>query len=395
MKTQVAIIGAGPSGLLLGQLLTVAGIDNVILERRSADYVLSRIRAGVLEQGTVDLLREAEVADNLDAQGLIHDGFSIAFDGELVRIDLAGLTGGKHVTVYGQTEVTRDLMAARKARGATTYYEADDVQPHALDSDAPYVTFTHNGEQQRLDCAYIAGCDGYHGVSRTCIPEDRLKIFEREYPLGWLGVMVEAPPVTEELIYATHPRGFALCSMRSPSRSRYYIQVPATESPDDWSDEAFWAELKRRLPEDTADALITGDSIDKSVAPLRSFVAEPMQHGRLILLGDAAHIVPPTGAKGLNLAISDVNTAYRLFQAIYNDGRTDLLERYSATCLSRVWKSERFSWWMTTNLHRFADEADFNTRIQQAELGYYLGSEAGRTTIAENYVGLPMASLEP
>lgn len=395
MKTQVAIIGAGPSGLLLGQLLTVAGIDNVILERRSADYVLGRIRAGVLEQGTVDLLREAEVAANLDAQGLIHDGFNIAFDGKLVRIDLAGLTDGKHVTVYGQTEVTRDLMAAREARGATTWHEADDVQPHAIDSDAPYITFTHNGEPQRLDCAYIAGCDGYHGVSRTCIPDDRLKTFERNYPLGWLGVMADTPPVNDELIYATHERGFALCSMRSTTRSRYYIQVPDTESPDNWSDEAFWAELKRRLPEHVADTLITGESIDKSVAPLRSFVAEPMQHGRLILLGDAAHIVPPTGAKGLNLAISDVSTAYRLFRAIHEDSRVDLLERYSATCLSRIWKSERFSWWMTTNLHKFTDDADFNTRIQQAELGYYLGSTAGRTTIAENYVGLPFARLEP
>jgi 4-hydroxybenzoate 3-monooxygenase len=394
MKTEVAIIGAGPAGLLLGQLLTVAGIDNVILERRSGDYVLGRIRAGVLEQGTVDLLHEAEVADNLDAHGLIHDGFDIAFAGERVRIDLSGLTGGRHVTVYGQTEVTRDLMAARKQRGATTWYEVDDVQPHAIDSDAPYVTFTHDGEPQRLDCAFIAGCDGYHGVSRRCIPQARLNLFERTYPVGWLGVMAETPPVAEELIYATHPRGFALCSMRSPTRSRYYIQVPDDEDPDNWSDEAFWAELKRRLPESVADALITGESIDKSVAPLRSFVAEPMQHGRLLLLGDAAHIVPPTGAKGLNLAISDVHTAYRLFQRIYRDGRMDLLERYSATCLSRVWKTERFSWWMTANLHRFSENEDFESRIQHAELGYFLSSRAGRTTIAENYVGLPYASLE-
>ncbi|KEZ78622.1 4-hydroxybenzoate 3-monooxygenase [Salinisphaera hydrothermalis] len=393
MKTQVAIIGAGPSGLLLGQLLAVAGIDNVILERRSGDYVLSRIRAGVLEQGTVDLLREAGVDDNLNAHGLIHDGFDIAFNGERVRIDLAGLTGGKHVTVYGQTEVTRDLMNAREAIGATTFYEADKVKPHAIDTDSPYVTFNHKGQKYRLDCAYVAGCDGFHGVSRTCIPEDRLRIFEREYPLGWLGVLSDTPPVSDELIYATHDRGFAMCSMRSPTRSRYYIQVPDTESPDNWSDEAFWAELKRRLPEAVAENLVTGPSIEKSVAPLRSFVAEPMQHGRLILLGDAAHIVPPTGAKGLNLAISDVNTAYRLFRAIYDRGRTDLLERYSATCLSRVWKTERFSWWMTTNLHKFSATEDFDTRMQQAELGYYLGSEAGRATIAENYVGLPFAEL--
>lgn len=394
MKTQVAIIGAGPAGLLLGQLLTVAGIDNVILERRSADYVLSRIRAGVLEQGTVNLLREAGVDTNLDAHGLVHDGFDIAFAGERVRIDLTGLTGGKHVTVYGQTEVTRDLMNARESLGASTYYEADNVQPQAIDTDSPYVTFIHEGEQYHLDCAYIAGCDGFHGVSRGCIPEDRLKTFEREYPLGWLGVLSDTPPVAEELIYATHERGFAMCSMRSPSRSRYYIQVPDTESPDNWSDEAFWTELKRRLPEPVADTLVTGASIEKSVAPLRSFVAEPMQHGRLILLGDAAHIVPPTGAKGLNLAVSDVNTAYRLFQAIYDDGRTDLLERYSATCLSRVWKTERFSWWMTANLHKFSATEDFDTRMQQAELGYYLGSKAGRATIAENYVGLPFAELE-
>ncbi len=394
MKTQVAIIGAGPSGLLLGQLLARAGIDNVILERRSADYVLSRIRAGVLEQGTVDLLREAGVAENLDAHGLIHTGFDIAFAGERVRIDLPELADGKHVTVYGQTEVTRDLMNAREAIGATTWYEAEDVQPHAVDTDAPYVTFTHDGREHRLDCAYVAGCDGSHGVSRGCIPADRLKIFEREYPLGWLGVMAETPPVADELIYATHERGFALCSMRSSTRSRYYIQVPDTESPDAWSDDQFWAELKRRLPDDAAEALVTGDSIEKSVAPLRSSVTEPMQHGRLILLGDAAHIVPPTGAKGLNLAISDVNTAYRLFRRIYDDGRAGLIGRYSATCLARIWKTERFSWWMTTNLHKFSDTADFNSRIQQAELGYYLNSRAGRATIAENYVGLPFAELE-
>lgn len=394
MKTQVVIIGAGPSGLLLGQLLSNAGIDNVILERRSVDYVLSRVRAGILEQGTVDLLHEAGVAANLDYYGLPHNGFSIAFEGQLHRIDLPGLTGGQHVTVYGQTEVTRDLVKARAGIGAQTWYEADDVQPHAVDSDAPYVTFTHQGQTQRIDCAYIAGCDGYHGVARRCIPAERLQTFEREYPLGWLGVLADTPPVSEELIYATHERGFALCSMRSPTRSRYYIQVSNTESPDNWSDDQFWAELKRRLPETVAENLVTGESLDKSVAPLRSFVAEPMQYGRLILLGDAAHIVPPTGAKGLNLAISDVNTAYRMFQGIYHQGRLELLERYSATCLQRVWKTERFSWWMTSNLHKFADKPDFTARIQQAELEYYLGSTAGRTTIAENYVGLPRASLE-
>ncbi|RJS91103.1 4-hydroxybenzoate 3-monooxygenase [Salinisphaera sp. Q1T1-3] len=393
MKTEVAIIGAGPSGLLLGQLLTNAGIDNVILERRSGAYVLSRIRAGVLEQGTVDLLREAGVADNLDANGLIHDGFEIAFNGDRVRIDLEGLTGGKHVTVYGQTAVTEDLMNARRAAGATTYYEAEDVTPHDVTTDAPYVSFTHEGTAYRLDCAYIAGCDGFHGVSRRSIPAERLNTFSREYPLGWLGVMSETPPVAEELIYATHERGFAMCSMRSPTRSRYYIQVAADESPDNWSDEAFWAELKQRLPADVAGQLVTGPSIEKSVAPLHSFVAEPMQYGRMLLLGDAAHIVPPTGAKGLNLAVSDVNTAYRVFRQIYDHSRPEALNAYSATCLSRIWKTERFSWWMTSNLHKFSDTPDFNSRMQRAEISYYLDSKAGRATIAENYVGLPFAAL--
>ena len=394
MKTQVAIIGAGPSGLLLGQLLARQGIDNVILERRSGEYVLSRIRAGVLEQGTADLLREAGVAERMDSEGLPHSGFALAFGNQQIRIDLEDLTGGKTVLVYGQTEVTRDLMDARAQIGATTCYEADDVQPHDLESDAPYVTFTHEGEQKRLDCDYIAGCDGFHGVSRTCIPADRLKTFEREYPIGWLGLLSDTPPVDEELIYASHDRGFALCSMRSSTRSRYYIQVPDTEDADNWSDDAFWAELKRRLPEHVADELVTGESIEKSVAPLRSFVAEPMQHGRLLLLGDAAHIVPPTGAKGLNLACSDVNTAFRLLTKIYEENRTDLIPRYSETCLRRVWKSERFAWWMTSNLHTFSENDNFLSRMQRAELDYYTQSRAGLTTIAENYVGLPFETLE-
>ncbi|ROO28975.1 4-hydroxybenzoate 3-monooxygenase [Salinisphaera orenii] len=394
MKTQVAIIGAGPSGLLLGQLLARRGIDNVILERRSGEYVLSRIRAGVLEQGTADLLREAGVADRMDSEGLPHTGFALAFGGRQVRVDLEELTGGKTVIVYGQTEVTRDLMNAREEVGATTFYEADDVQPHDLESDTPYLTFTHDGEEKRLDCDYIAGCDGFHGVARTCIPEDRLRIFEREYPIGWLGLLADTPPVDDELIYASHDRGFALCSMRSSTRSRYYIQVPDTEDADDWSDDAFWAELKRRLPEHVANRLVAGESIEKSVAPLRSFVAEPMQHGRLLLLGDAAHIVPPTGAKGLNLACSDVNTAFRLLCKIYEEGRGDLLPRYSETCLRRVWKSERFAWWMTTNLHTFSDNDNFLSRMQRAEHDYYTNSTAGLTTIAENYVGLPFEMLE-
>lgn len=394
MKTQVAIIGAGPSGLLLGQLLQRAGIDNVILERRSGEYVLSRIRAGVLEQGMVDLLREAGVDRRMDVEGLPHDGVELAFDNRRVRIDLSALTGGKQVMVYGQTEVTRDLMEARAAEGGQTLYEVDNVQPHDLETDAPYITFEHNGETQRLDCDYVAGCDGYHGVSRQSIPADRLKTFERVYPFGWLGLLSDTPPVSDELIYARHERGFALCSMRSQTRSRYYVQVPLDEKVEDWSDARFWEELKRRLPEDVAANLVTGPSLEKSIAPLRSFVAEPMQHGRLFLVGDAAHIVPPTGAKGLNLAASDVNTLYRLMVKVYHEGRIDLVPRYSQTCLKRVWKAERFSWWMTSILHKFSEDEDFGARMQQAELDYVTGSEAGLTTIAENYVGLPYEPLE-
>ena len=394
MKTQVAIIGAGPSGLLLGQLLSRQGIDNVILERKSGEYVLSRIRAGVLEQGMVDLLREAGVDERMNAEGLPHDGFELAFDNRRVRVDLAALTGGSKVMVYGQTEVTRDLMEAREASGTTTIYEADNVQLHDLESEAPWVTFEKNGETVRLDCDYVAGCDGFHGVSRKSIPEGRIKEFEKVYPFGWLGLLSDTPPVAEELIYARHERGFALCSMRSSTRSRYYIQVGLDEKVEDWSDERFWEELKRRLPDDVAAKLVTGPSIEKSIAPLRSFVVEPMQYGRLFLVGDAAHIVPPTGAKGLNLAASDVNTLYRLMVKVFQEGRTDLIPNYSRTCLKRIWKAERFSWWMTTMLHKFSEEEDFATRMQQAELDYVTGSEAGLTTIAENYVGLPYESLE-
>ncbi|WP_302140616.1 4-hydroxybenzoate 3-monooxygenase [Halomonas alkalicola] len=394
MKTQVAIIGAGPSGLLLGQLLSRQGIDNVILERKSGEYVLSRIRAGVLEQGMVDLLREAGVDARMDAEGLPHDGFELAFDNRRVRVDLAALTGGSKVMVYGQTEVTRDLMEAREASGTTTIYEADNVQLHDLESEAPWVTFEKNGETVRLDCDYVAGCDGFHGVSRKSIPEGRIKEFEKVYPFGWLGILSDTPPVSDELIYASHERGFSLCSMRSETRSRYYIQVPLDEKVEDWSDERFWEELKRRLPDDVAAKLVTGPSIEKSIAPLRSFVVEPMQYGRLFLVGDAAHIVPPTGAKGLNLAASDVNTLYRLMVKVFQEGRTDLIPNYSRTCLKRIWKAERFSWWMTTMLHKFSEEEDFATRMQQAELDYVTGSEAGLTTIAENYVGLPYESLE-
>ena len=394
MKTQVAIIGAGPSGLLLGQLLSRQGIDNVILERKSGEYVLSRIRAGVLEQGMVDLLREAGVDARMNEEGLPHDGFELAFDNRRVRVDLAALTGGSKVMVYGQTEVTRDLMEAREATGGTTIYEADNVQLHDLESEAPWVTFEKDGETHRLDCDYVAGCDGFHGVSRKSIPEGRIKEFEKVYPFGWLGILSDTPPVSDELIYASHERGFSLCSMRSETRSRYYIQVALDEKVGDWSDERFWEELKRRLPDDVAAKLVTGPSIEKSIAPLRSFVVEPMQYGRLFLVGDSAHIVPPTGAKGLNLAASDVNTLYRLMVKVYQEGRTDLIPNYSATCLKRIWKAERFSWWMTSMLHKFSEEEDFNTRMQQAELDYATSSEAGLTTIAENYVGLPYESLE-
>ncbi|WP_339473749.1 4-hydroxybenzoate 3-monooxygenase [Pseudomonas sp. RL_5y_Pfl2_69] len=394
MRTQVAIIGAGPSGLLLGQLLHNAGIDNVIIERQTGEYVLGRIRAGVLEQGMVDLLRQAGVSQRMDAEGLVHDGFELALDDRQVHIDLKGLTGGKTVMVYGQTEVTRDLMAAREEAGAQTLYSASNVQPHGMKTDTPYVTFDKEGESWRLDCDYIAGCDGFHGVARQSIPSDVLKIFERVYPFGWLGVLADTPPVNDELVYAKHERGFALCSQRSATRSRYYLQVPAQEKVEDWSDQRFWDELKTRLPKALAERLITGPSIEKSIAPLRSFVVEPMQFGRMFLVGDAAHIVPPTGAKGLNLAASDVSTLFNILLKVYGEGRTDLLERYSEVCLRRVWKAERFSWWMTSMLHRFPDSDGFSQRIADSELAYFVDSRAGRTTIAENYVGLPYEAIE-
>lgn len=394
LKTQVAIIGAGPSGLLLGQLLHNAGIQTLILERQSADYVQGRIRAGVLEQGMVDLLREAGVSQRMDAEGLVHDGFEIALNGRLTAIDLKALTGGQSVMIYGQTEVTRDLVAARAAAGATTLYEASDVQPHDLKSEQPWLTFEHAGQTCRLECDYIAGCDGFHGVARQSIPAEALKVFERVYPFGWLGILADTPPVHAELVYAKHPRGFALCSMRSSTRSRYYLQVPQDEAVQQWSDERFWDELKARLPSPLAEQLVTGPSIEKSIAPLRSFVVEPMQYGRLFLLGDAAHIVPPTGAKGLNLAASDVSTLFRILLKVYREGRLDLLEKYSAICLRRVWKAERFSWWMTSMLHQFPQADGFSQRIAESELDYFIHSEAGRKTIAENYVGLPYEPIE-
>ncbi|QRY78293.1 4-hydroxybenzoate 3-monooxygenase [Pseudomonas sp. PDNC002] len=393
MKTQIAIIGAGPAGLLLGQLLHKAGIDTVILERQPPDYVLDRIRAGVLEQGTAELLREAGAGARMDAEGLLHDGFEMVLNGRRERIDLKALTGGKQVMVYGQTEVTRDLMQARAACGAMSVYEAADVELHDVTREKPYVTFTHQGERVRLDCDYIAGCDGFHGVARRSIPAERLSIFERVYPFGWLGLLSDTPPVNHELIYASSERGFSLCSQRSATRSRYYLQVGLEEKVEDWSDGRFWEELKRRIPEEVARQLVTGPSLEKSIAPLRSFVVEPLQYGRLFLVGDAGHIVPPTGAKGLNLAASDVNTLYRLLVKVYGEGRRDLLEQYSPIALRRIWKAERFSWWMTSMLHRFPDNDAFTRRMLETELDYFLGSKAGRTTIAENYVGLPFEEV--
>lgn len=394
MKTQVAIIGAGPSGLLLGQLLQRAGIDNVILERQSPDYVLGRIRAGVLEQGTVDLLRESGAHARMDAEGLPHDGFELVLDGRRERIDLKGLTGGKNVMVYGQTEVTRDLMEARQASGALSIYEAGDVQLHEVQGEKPYVTFSKDGETARLDCDYIAGCDGFHGVSRQTIPADKLKTYERVYPFGWLGLLSDTPPVNHELIYASSERGFSLSSMRSATRSRYYLQVGLDEKVEDWSDERFWDELKRRLPADAAARLVTGPSLEKSIAPLRSFVVEPLQYGKLFLVGDAGHIVPPTGAKGLNLAASDVDALYRILVKVYGEGRVELLQRYSEVALRRIWKAERFSWWMTSMLHKFPDNDAFTQKMLDTELAYFLDSQAGRTCIAENYVGLPFERID-
>ena len=391
MKTQVAIIGAGPSGLLMGQLLHRCGIDNVSLERQTPQYVLGRIRAGVLEHGLVNLMREAGVSAHMDEHGLEHDGFTLAFQGRCHRVDMKALTG-KSVLVYGQTEVTRDLMAARQASGAPVYYEAADVQPHGFLDGKPRVTFTHQGKPMSLECDYIAGCDGFHGVSRKSVPQERIRHFERVYPFGWLGLLSDTPPIEDELVYVNNPRGFALCSMRSPTRSRYYLQCSLAEQVQDWSDDRFWTELATRLPEDIAGKLVTGPSIEKSIAPLRSFVAEPMKFGNLFLVGDAAHIVPPTGAKGLNLASSDVYTLYHALRDALLDGRADLLERYSEICLRRVWKAERFSWWMTTLLHTFDDDP-FGRRIQRAEQDYYTSTRAGLTTIAENYVGLPYEAV--
>ncbi|MBN8937908.1 MAG: 4-hydroxybenzoate 3-monooxygenase [Rhizobiales bacterium] len=387
-RTQVVIIGAGPSGLLLGQILDRAGIDNIVLERKSKDYVLARVRAGVLEQGTVDLLTAVGVGDRLAQDGLVHHGISLCFDQSLHRIDMTALTG-KAVTVYGQTEVTRDLMEAREAYGAKTVYEADQVTPHDFAGASPKVTYVKDGVTHEIACDFIAGCDGYHGVSRASVPAAALTTYERVYPFGWLGILAEVPPADHELIYANSPRGFALCSMRSTHRSRYYVQCPIDDRVEDWPDQRFWDELRMRLDPASAARVTTGPSFEKSIAPLRSFVAEPLRFGRLFLVGDAAHIVPPTGAKGLNLAVSDVRYLSEALIEHYGERSQAGIEAYSARALARIWKAVRFSWWMTTMLHRFPQATSFDQRIQEADLAYLVSSRAAMTSLSENYVGLP------
>jgi p-hydroxybenzoate 3-monooxygenase len=386
-RTQVAIIGAGPSGLLLSQLLHQHGVDSVILERQSREYVAGRIRAGVLEQGTVDLLVQAKIGQRLLSQRLVHDGFALGFAGKSFRVDLKGLTGDA-VSVYGQTEVTKDLMETRIAAGGRLIFEASDVSVEGFDRAHPTVRYSHGGRTHELTCDFIAGCDGYHGVCRRSIPADAMQSFERIYPFGWLGILADVPPAAHELIYSNHERGFALCSMRSMHRSRYYVQCGLDEQLEAWTDVRFWDELRRRLPASVAEAVITGPSIEKSIAPLRSFVVEPLKFGRLFLVGDAAHIVPPTGAKGLNLAAADVRVLYHALVEFYRTGRAELIDRYSAQCLRRTWKAVRFSWWFTSITHKFSEDP-FSHRLQLAELDYLTGSPAALTSVAENYVGLP------
>ena len=389
MRTQVVIIGAGPAGLLLGCLLDKHGIDNFILERQTADYVLARIRAGILEQTTVDLMYRLEAGDRLSAEGIIHHGVNIAFDKKMEAIPLGASTGGKVVTAYGQTEVTKDLYDLRMAGHSQTFYQAEDVSPADFDTDSPSVSFRHQGTEHHIDCDIIVGCDGYHGVSRASVPEAAITTYEKLYPFGWLGLLAETPPVAHEVVYANDVRGFALCSMRSMTRSRYYIQCDTTDTVEGWSDDAFWDELRRRLPAELAEPMITGPSIEKSIAPLRSFVAEPMRFGRLLLAGDAAHVVPPTGAKGLNLAFSDIHYLIEALSAFFADNDDSALSEYSRRALARIWKTERFSWYLTNLTHRFNDDP-FEQKMKEAELAYITTSEAGRISLAENYVGLPL-----
>jgi p-hydroxybenzoate 3-monooxygenase len=389
MRTHVVIIGAGPAGLLLAHLLHQQGIAAVVLERRSASHVLSRIRAGVLEQNTVAIVDRLGISRRLHAEGLVHHGIELGFDGARHRIDFQALIG-KTVTIYGQTELTRDLMHAADERGLTVIYDADNVALHDFDSRSPRVTYTKDGRTHELRCDFIAGCDGFHGVSRASLPASAYSLYERVYPFGWLGLLSDTPPAAPELIYVSSPRGFALCSARSPTRSRYYLQCALTEKVEDWSDERFWSELKRRVGEEVADQMVTGPSLEKSIAPLRSLVTEPLRFGRLLLAGDAAHIVPPTGAKGLNLAASDVQYLAEALAAYYEGSSPSALDDYSEKCLARVWKAVRFSWWMTMQLHRFADEDSFDTRMRRTELQYLVSSRAAETSLAENYVGLPL-----
>ncbi len=389
MRTQVAIIGAGPAGMLLGALLHKAGIDAVIIERRSAEYVLGRIRAGVLEQTTVDLLEQAGVAQRLHAEGLPHAGAELAFDDRLHRVDFQALTG-KHVMVYGQTEVTHDLMEARAAAGLRTVYEAAEVGVHDFDTDHPRVSWRKDGQSHELACDFIAGCDGYHGASRASVPAAAITCYEKIYPFGWLGVLADVPPARHELVYASHERGFALCSQRSLTRSRYYVQCALDDNAQRWSDDMFWDELRRRLPPEVAESVITGGSIEKSIAPLRSFVAEPMRFNRLFLAGDAAHIVPPTGAKGLNLAASDVGYLASALAEHYGEHSHAGIDAYSERCLRRIWRAERFSWWFTSLMHTFPDTGAFGRRMQLAELDYLIASPHAASAMAENYVGLPL-----
>ena len=389
MRVQVCIIGGGPSGLLLSQLLHLRGVETVVLEKYSREHVLARIRAGVLEHGFAKLMREAQCGERMDREGEIHKGFHIAHDGVMDRVDLYEYSGGSSVVVYGQTELTRDLYEARDRMGGVVVHDAADVTPHCLDSDKPYVTYQDGDKAVRVDCEYVIGADGFHGVSRRSIPNNVLREYERVYPFGWLGVLSRTKPVSPELIYCKHARGFALCSLRSQVLSRYYIQVPLEDSVEDWSDDAFWAELKRRLPDEVAAELITGPSIEKSIAPLRSYVAEPMRYGRLFLAGDAAHIVPPTGARGLNSAASDIYYLYHALVDHYLNGDDSGLDAYSQRALARVWKAQRFSWWMTMMLHRFPGNIPYDDKLQQTELAYLFSSEAALRALAENYVGLP------